>query len=283
MADRKLTIGAVEIVALTDAEAPFPLAQVFPGVEAARWAPYRERYPECFADAGIWRSHFGSYLVRAPGRTILVDTGIGPGPVAGLGGAGGALPAALRDRGIDPVAIDTVVMTHLHVDHVGWNLTAEGQPLFPGARYVAGRADWDLFGRPEARASAPYIDRTLTPLADLGLLDLLPGGEEMALTDTGEVRAFPTPGHTPGHLSVLIASGGRQALIGGDVIVHPAQVAEPRWAFIADGDQEASVVTRRTLLDRLEAEGSILLAGHFPAPGFGRVVRDGDAHRWEPL
>ncbi len=90
MADRKLTIGAVEIVALTDAEAPFPLAQVFPGVEAGRWAPYRERYPAFFADAGAWRSRFGSYLVRAPGRTILVDTGIGPGPVAGLGGACGA-------------------------------------------------------------------------------------------------------------------------------------------------------------------------------------------------
>ncbi len=281
MADAKLTIGAVEIVALTDAEAPFPLAQVFPRVEAGRWAPYRERYPAFFADAGTWRSRFGSYLVRAPDRTILVDTGSGPGPVAGLGGACGALPAALATAGIDPAEVDTVVMTHLHVDHVGWNLTAEGRPFFPRARYVAGRADWESFGRPEARASAPYIDRALTPLADRGLLDLLPGEGETALADTGEVRALPTPGHTPGHLSILIASGGRQAMIGGDVIVHPAQVSEPDWAFIADGDKEASADTRRTLLDRLEAEGIILAVEHFAAPGLGRIMRDGDGRRWE--
>ena len=278
MTGMSATIGKIEIVALTDTKAPFPLGAVFPRVDAARWAPWRERYPATFADAGTWTAQFGSFLLRAPGRTILVDTGVGPGPVAGLAAARGALPATLAQQGINPAEIDAVLLTHLHPDHVGWNLDAGGQPTFPRARYLVARADWLYFGRPEARAAAAYIDRTLTPLAEEGRLDLLVGETLIA----EGVRALPTPGHTPGHTSVAIASAGEQACICGDVIVHPAQVTEPGWAFVADEDKEATATGRRAMLAWLEADSVMLAAGHFPAPGFGRVVRNGGVRRWEP-
>ena len=180
-----------------------------------------------------------------------------------------------------------VVFTHLHPDHVGWNLLEDGgayRPTFPRARYVAHRADWDTFRKPEVRqalegVAGDFFAQTLEPLEALGVLDLADG--ERSLTE--EVTTLHTPGHTPGSMGLLISSGGERAIILGDALVHPAQVEHPDWGFAFDFDGETAVRTRNSLLDRIEAEGLVLSACHFPEPGFGRVVRLEGRRLWQAL
>ncbi len=144
---KSLRVGGVEVVALTDVEGPFfGLGQIFPGVEAGQWGPYMERYPFVFADARTLHGRVGAYLLRLPGgRTVLVDTGVGPSAM----GQGGGLMDELAAAGVGPEDVDTVFLTNLHGDHIGWALTAEGEPTFPGARYATQAVEWE--------ASSSYI------------------------------------------------------------------------------------------------------------------------------
>jgi glyoxylase-like metal-dependent hydrolase (beta-lactamase superfamily II) len=283
-ADR-LTVGNVELLVVTDAQAtlPFTFDQLFPAVALEEWGPYRDRYPAAFASPQHWRVHFGGTLVRSSDRTILVDTGTGPDPIDLLGGVPGALLESIRDHGVSPDEVDTVFLTHAHIDHIGWNTDRDGAPTFPRARYALHRADWEAMRRLEAVMTgigAPaYVDRTLTPLQTLGVLDLLEGETPL----TPEVIAIPTPGHTPGSMSLLISSGGEKAIIPGDVLVTPAQVSEPDWVFGFDSDGAEAVVTRNRLLDRIEAEGMWLASCHFPHPGFGRIIRLEGRRYWQAL
>lgn len=269
----RVTIGDVELVALSDAtvEHRLPLQQLFPSVTAAQWAEHKERFPEAFGAPGVWRLNVGCYLLRSQGRTVLVDAGVGP-----AGGAiatsmqvhgGGRLLKMLALAGIRPEEVDIVLFTHLHRDHVGWSVQYEdGRPrlTFPHARYAIHEADWQLVHRPETlEAMGPYIEQVLMPLETLGALQLNEG--ELKITD--ELTAIPTPGHTPGHRSILIASGGQSAIIAGDAIVNPAQIADPDCAFFFDMDTAAARQTRRTLIERVKAGEMTLIGGHLPAPG----------------
>ena len=290
MAENKLFVGNVEVVPLTDnaGDFPMPLSQLFLTVPADAWGPFRQRYPELFNGPDTWRNHYGCYLLRSQGCTILVDTGLGskatnPGAVNMFGGGiDGRLLAELHAAGVRPEEVDTVFLTHLHPDHVGWNLSPGGaspRPTFPRARYVVHQTDWTTFKQPEvqAKTSFPFWNETLGPLETLGVLDLLPG--ERALTS--EITAIPTPGHTPGHMSLAIVSGGQRALIMGDVAVHPAQITETDWAMAQDMDHPLAAQTRREVFDWVEAEHLTLVVCHFPEPGFGHVVRVEGCRYWQ--
>ena len=286
MPDAKLSVGNVEILVLTDMDVDLPLNQMFPDVPLEAWVPYQERYPQAFSGPDAARIHFGGLLMRSDGRTILVDTGIGsnatnPGAVAALAdGVDGRLLADLDAAGLRPEDIDTVFLTHLHPDHVGWNLAQGGaspRPTFPNARYVAHQADWDVWKRPEVQEVFPYPfwEETCGPLAGLGVLDLVSGEEAL----TSEITAFETPGHTPGSMSLAIVSGGERALILGDVLHGPAQVTETEWVFHFDMDQALAVQTRRRMIDRAEAENAAIVACHHAR--FGRVVRADGRRYWQ--
>jgi glyoxylase-like metal-dependent hydrolase (beta-lactamase superfamily II) len=281
MSAERITIGAVQVLSLADAEGPLelPPEQIVPGVSAAAQAPYRQRYPEAFDERGRWRAPFGSFLLRSGGRIVLVDTGIGPYPFALVGGVRGRLLDELRARSVDPAAIHTVFLTHAHGDHIGWNVLENGSAGFPTARYLIHRADWEWAHHSERMAGNAAVARSLTPLEQLGRLELLDG--ETRITDA--ITAIHTPGHTPGHMSVMIASRGEKALITGDVLSNPAQISEPGWAPIFDADGEQAAATRRALIDRIEAEGMTIAAGHFPRPGFGRIVRLEGRRYWQAL
>jgi glyoxylase-like metal-dependent hydrolase (beta-lactamase superfamily II) len=178
--------------------------------------------------------------------------------------------------------VDTVFFTHLHPDHVGWNLSQSGanpRPMFPRARYVVHEADWTTFKQPEVQAMMPFSfwEETLGPLETLGVLDLLAG--EQALTS--EITAISTPGHTPGHMSLAIASGGQRALIMGDVAIHPAQVTETEWSALFDMDQQLAAQIRKQVLDQVEVDHTTLVACHFPEPGFGHLVRVEGRRYWQ--
>ena len=268
---KSITVGRVEIISLTDIEgAFFRLDQIFPGVTPEQWEPYLRRYPWAFADDETLRGRVGSYLLHSPDRTVLVDTGVGPQAM----GARGALLADLESAGVGPEDVDTVFLTHLHGDHLGWSVKPDGEPVFPEARYVTQAAEWEV--------SAPYLGRAVAALDDLGVLDLLDGEEPVG----DELTAIPTPGHSQGHSSLLVSSGGEQALVAGDAIVHPAQATEPTWNVHFDMDKEQAARTREMLLGWLEADGIVVAAGHIPGSGFGRVVRgaeEPERRYWQAL
>ena len=258
-----ITVGNVEIVQLLDLSLGFPFANVFPDVSAEQWAPYFEQYPDSGESVDLWRSNAQCYALRSGGETLLIDTGFGQGPFDFLGGATGNLVPDMRAQGIEPDSVGRVVFTHLHGDHVGWSVGEDGAATFANARYEVPQADWEQF-RDELHVTA-----LIEPLEALGVMDLVSG--EYALTD--EITAIPTPGHTPGHQSFVIASAGERALILGDVMHHPAQTEETAWSPSFDSDGALSAETRSALLERLEADGDLVAACHFPAPGFGHIVR----------
>ena len=276
----KVMIGDVEIIALVDGAAGLllKLDEVFPTLRPAQWEAFYRRYPQLFADTATWHINYNCYLVRVHDYVCLVDTGVGPGPY--MGQLYGKLLDALRAHKINPEDVNTVFLTHAHSDHVGLNLTVDGRPTFPNARYVIDQGEWDFYQQPQVKMSiAPYIDRMLTPLKQYGVLDLLAG--EQPLTE--ELFALPTPGHSPGHMSLMIRSKGQKALIGGDVFIHPAQVSRMEWCSIFDMDEKELIATRKQLLGRLEAEHILLASGHFPYPGFGHIVCQGGCYYWEDV
>src|SRR3990170_9126587 len=276
MAGPRVTVGNVEIVALLDTPMEFDWAMFFPNNPRSDFDPYTERYPESYAASGKFATNAQCYALRSQGKTVLVDTGLGPGPIAFLGGIRGNLVGDMKAKGIPPDSVDVVVFSHLHGDHVGWNLTPDNVPTFASARYWVPQADWDFFGQ-AARAN-PQMQQVL-PLKDLGVLELFSG--EKAITP--EVTTYPTPGHTPGHTSLMISSGGAKALIAGDLAHHPAQVDRTEWCSGFDGDAKQAVETRRKVFDQLEADGLLAAICHFPDPGFGKLVRLEGKRIWQAL
>jgi glyoxylase-like metal-dependent hydrolase (beta-lactamase superfamily II) len=262
-----VTVGNVEVVSLLDMAFAFPLAGAFPSIEAEAWAPYRELYPEMFGSGEEFASNAQCYALRSGDRTILVDTGMGP---QGPAGQPGNLLPDMRAKGVDPESVDTVVFTHLHFDHTGWTVS-DGAAVFPNAQHLVPQGDWDFFRQADQAEGNPHVAAQIEPLEGLGKLELVSG--EHAVTN--EITIVPTPGHTPGHQSIVVVSGDERAFVMGDVTNHPAQVEEVEWCAGFDGDPETAIASRRAMLDRVEAEGGLVTFGHFPVPGMGHIVRAG--------
>ena len=285
MPEFTMKVGNVEILVLHDGEAALPLSQTFPHVPAGEWPQWQARFPETF-DGDNMRAHFECYVLRSEGRTIIVDTGIGntalnPGTIGMFGGeTEGKLPAELQRVGLRAEDVDIVFLTHLHPDHVGWNLSQRDPnpaAMFPNARYLAHRADVGAFTTPHDQEifGFTYWEETIAPLEQLGVLDLLEG--ERALTS--EITAIPTPGHTPGSMSLAVASAGERALLLGDVFHNPAQITETEWVFGFDYDPALAVQTRTRMVERAESENTPVAICH--SAGFGRVVRTEGRRYWQ--
>jgi glyoxylase-like metal-dependent hydrolase (beta-lactamase superfamily II) len=183
----------------------------------------------------------------------------------------------LAQAGYPPETIDTVMCTHMHVDHVGWNtrLTDDGWvPTFTRARYLFAEDEWAYWQR-EPQEFGPVVEDSVQPIFDAGLAEVV--GQTHRVTD--EVWLEPTPGHTPGHVSVHIASAGEEAIITGDMIHHPCQIAHPEWSSSADWNQEASAETRDAFLERYADRPVLVIGTHFAAPTAGHIVRDGESFR----
>jgi glyoxylase-like metal-dependent hydrolase (beta-lactamase superfamily II) len=272
--DYKITVGNCEVISFHDLDLDFPAAMMFPNVPTPDFDPYRDLYPQSFGKIG-YAADCGAYAVRSSGKTIVVDTGIGPGPIAMLGGLTGNLVPDMKAKGVPPESVDIVVHTHLHVDHVGWNMT-DGAPTFPNATYYGPRADYELFS--ENLTANRHMQQVIS-LKEMGKLELFSG----EITLTPEVTTMPTPGHTAGHVSILVNSGGDHILITGDVAHHPAQVDRPDWSPSFDADPVMSAATRKKVMERLEAEGHAAAFCHFVGSGFGRIVRQGNRRVFQAL
>jgi glyoxylase-like metal-dependent hydrolase (beta-lactamase superfamily II) len=223
------------------------------------FATVREAFPAVDNDEQWWIP-VNVALVRTDETTLLVDTGAGPKPRAFFAGGEARLLDELDRLGVAPGDIDIVVHTHLHIDHVGWS------GAFPNARYVVHDDDWKYFMNEESLAQRPHLREKLLPVdvrRVTGETEIAPG-----------VVVFPTPGHTPGHMSMR--SGSLVAV--GDLVAHEAQLEDPDLVFVNDVDPDLAAVTRRRVLAELADEGSSVVAGHFP--GVGRVERAGKGFRW---
>jgi glyoxylase-like metal-dependent hydrolase (beta-lactamase superfamily II) len=238
-------IGGVEVTPIVDAVGLLgPYAELYPDVPAEAWEPYRERYPELFA-GDDWRIPCTCYVLRSGGQTVLVDTGVGP---PGLWGWQPDWEGRLVDA-IDPASVDLVFLTHLHIDHIGWNTDADGRPLF--SRYLVHEEGRTYV---QAQAERAHVRRAVLPVdfeTVSGEVELAPG-----------IVAFETPGHYPGHMSVRL---GDEGIVLGDAAVHPALLDHPEWSYVSEVDSERSAQTRLELLPELD--GKTVFSSHFPDGG----------------
>ncbi|WP_328302586.1 MBL fold metallo-hydrolase [Streptomyces sp. NBC_00435] len=252
------------VVALLDATGTFfePAATAFPGADAAAWARAALVDPGAAGPDGSWRLDFRCFAVSRPGgRWVLVDAGVGPahGPAAGWAPVPGRLPAALAEAGIAPADVEAVVLTHLHEDHTGWTLDAAGRPFFPAARYLVQGAEVAALDRAD-----PVWDWTVAPLRASGQLQEVAGVHRLA----PGLTLLPTPGHTPGHQSVLVegaagpGGGDRDVLVTGDVLVHAVQLADPAVPYSHERDRAAARASREETLALAVRRGALLATAH---------------------
>jgi glyoxylase-like metal-dependent hydrolase (beta-lactamase superfamily II) len=259
------TLGRAAVTILDDGSFPFPARMFFANVPEGEW----RRLLATDAQGQIAVGH--NYpLVDSCGRRILVDTGYGDDT---HGGRTGRLLDELARAGCARNDVDIVVNTHAHGDHTGRNML-DGAPAFPNARYYLARADWDHFSGLEGRMH--HFARDIAALARHGVLSLVDG----ALALTPEVSLLPTPGHTPGHLSVVVESAGRLLVCMGDVCHHALHFSHPDWVSCFDTDPRRTPVTRARLFGFALAHDALLLCPHLRHPGLGRLTRTGNTYAW---
>jgi glyoxylase-like metal-dependent hydrolase (beta-lactamase superfamily II) len=278
-------VGDVKITRILELEATggtrFILPQATPEViQTIPWlAPH-------FADeTGRLRMSIHALAVETPTKRIIVDTCIGNDKQRDIptwSGLQTNFLADLASAGFARESIDVVLCTHLHVDHVGWNtMLVDGKwvPTFPNARYLMARTEFDYWKtEPDTFASEPTIFHdSVQPVFDAGLVDLV----ETDHVVCDEIRLIPTLGHTPGHVSVKISSEGQEALITGDFVHHPCQMAHPEWASAPDYDADQSIRTRHETFAALAGAHTLVIGTHFATPTAGHVVRDGEVWRFE--
>ncbi len=264
--------ASVAVVPLCDGYANLPLSDEAPG-QQVDWAAERASFPWAFGDESHWAWHVHAFLLRTVAGPVLIDTGIGH-----LGRPPYEVPGRIQDElasvNVSPEDIGHVIHTHLHADHAGGACQPEGQPQFPNAVHHVHPADWSFFFK--STDSADLEGRmAMAILEDQGMLEL--GSDDGEIT--AGVRLVHSPGHTPGHRSVLLADGPTTTLFAGDLLHLPIQVAHPDWASSHDEDPELAIESRIALLDRALEERWKVAVNHFAQP-FGTVQKDGHNQRW---
>lgn len=272
-------VGRFQVTALDDGESHLP-PSAYPGADP-------HDYPEIADSDGTIPIRVGAHLVTGPAGAFLVDAGAGrrtvpfPPEMAAADGLvhapgdlmrAGDLPAALAAAGVRPEEITHVLLTHLHLDHVGW-VVADGAPFFPHAVVHYGAGDWKelvegadpadpvrdiMLTAERAGVLRPYEDRPQ---------EVLPG-----------VRVVPVPGHTPGSVVVELESEGERLWFTGDLFQHPGQSRRDDIAFMTDVDRAAAARARAEVVRRAAADGIVLATAHLPNPVFRRLTPDGS---WE--
>jgi glyoxylase-like metal-dependent hydrolase (beta-lactamase superfamily II) len=279
-------IGDVTITRILEMEMPVPyhpeaafLKQATP--DALRTMPWL--YPHFVSEEGHLKLSIHALLVRAPGLNMIVDTCVGndkPRALLGNRALQTEFVEMLAGAGCPRESVDLVVCTHLHVDHVGWNTmlrNGEWVPTFPNARYLIGRREFEHWTREGDAEQQAILGDSVRPVFEHGLATLV----EMNHRISDEIRLTPTPGHTPGHVSVLIESRGERAMITGDMLHHPCQFGHPEWSPSFDSDPVAGAHMRRAVMEGVADAPVLVIGTHFAAPTAGHVHRDGDAFRFD--
>jgi len=281
---QRFTVGSATITSVVEDEVPhIPPELFFPEATAQAVAKHEHLVPD-YADAdGNVTLRVQAFVLELAGRTLLVDPCVGNDKVR-------ALPfwnqqsypflERFADAGFAPASVDMVVHTHLHADHVGWDtqlVDGAWVPTFTRARHLYTQAELD-FCRDRPMAGEDVFGDSIGPILAAGLADVV--DEDADLGDG--LRLVPTPGHTPGHVSLWIESDGDVALLTGDFMHHPVQLAEPDWAEVGDDDADLARTTRRRMIQHAAETGALVLGTHFATRPAGRIVADGDVWAFVP-
>jgi len=277
----KWRIGDVTVTRVVEIEATGGMSRVIPDAKRERLKEIQWMYPHFADENGRMRGAIHALIVEAPDRTIMVDTCVGNDKERGNPAWNQLQTAFLDDMekaGYVLDAIDTVLCTHLHIDHVGWNtMLVDGKwvPTFPKARYLIGQVEFSHWQADTDLDQVAVMADSVLPVFDANLVDLVETDHQI----TDEISLMPTVGHTPGHVSVMIRSNGEEAMITGDFIHHPCQFAHPEWSSSFDTDPAQSAQTRREVFDRYADTPTLIIGTHFATPTAGHLKRDGDAYR----
>ncbi len=274
----RLKVGAFEVTAVSDGTVGLDLA-LFSGIDKAE---AERQLQAAYLPAPIPTS-VNAYVVNTGDRLVLVDAGT----IAGFAPTLGRLPANLKAAGIEPANIDTVIVTHLHADHIGALATAAGAAGFPNAELVVAEPEAAFWTDEGMLSRAPAEMRSffaaaraaLKPYQDANRVRRVAMGSEVV----PGIRVEAAPGHTPGHALVRVGTGANALLIWGDV-VHAAalQFARPEVTIGFDVDPKAAVETRRRAFDAAASERTLIAGMHLPFPGLGHVAREGAGYRFVP-
>lgn len=272
-------VGDIQITQIIEHVAPLPAATLFPD------------HQDEFQGTGIADTIFvsiHSWVVATPRHLMIVDTGIGNGRDRGGNPLFDHLQTPFADRlataGVDRHAVDTVLMTHLHIDHVGWNTFHDGdrwRPMFPNARYVFSADELEHW-RQDPKRQMIFND-SIQPILGAGLAQLVDRGATLALGDG--MTHIPTPGHSRDHASITAVSAGEYALFGGDIMHHPIQVAHPKWNSTFCEDKPRAATSRKQALEWCAEHNALYLSSHFAGQSAGRILRTpapGAGYEWHP-
>jgi glyoxylase-like metal-dependent hydrolase (beta-lactamase superfamily II) len=237
--------------------------------------------PHYATAAGRMLMNFQAFVIQAGDRRIMIDTCIGADRERQFDIFTHMRTTFMEDLaslGVTAENVDTVLCTHLHFDHVGWNTRlVEGRwvPTFPNARYLFGREEyehWLMLRDTGGYHAINHLADSVDPVVQAGLVDFIT--PQHRLSD--EISLLPTPGHTPGHVSVLIESQGQSAVITGDMMHHPLQVAMPEHPATFDLDKPRGAQTRVAFVERFRGQPVLIIGSHFADPGAGHIVPNGE-------
>ncbi len=284
----KWRIGKVTVTKIVELEVTGGSRFILPQATYEEILPIGWLQPHFADERGRLKMSIHALVIETPDRRIIVDTCLGNDKqnrrIPTWNDLHGPFLADLAAAGFPRESIDTVLCTHLHVDHVGWNTMLVGGtngektwvPTFPRARYLMGRVEFAHWqSRHDRNDMAAVFADSVAPIREAGLADLVETDHRIC----DEVSLVPTSGHTPGHVSVHIASAGEEALITGDFMHHPCQIARPQWSSTADSDPDEARRTRERMLGELCDRPVLVIGTHFAGATAGHIVRDGDAYR----
>jgi glyoxylase-like metal-dependent hydrolase (beta-lactamase superfamily II) len=254
----RMTVGSAVVTALEDGVGTFfrPRQDVFPRADEELWRRADQLDPGAVTADGQWRLRFRCFAIGLDsGETVLVDTGIGAtdAPAAAWAPVPGRLPEELAAAGLTADEVSTVVITHLHTDHIGWAIV-DRAPYFRNARYVLQRKEYEAVDQLNSTLKARLLD----PLQHSGQLHLIDGAVPLG-------RGLSTvlaPGHTPGHQCVLLDDGGDVLAVTGDLLVHTIQLVDPGTPYALESDQALARESRVRLLDSMAAVGGRIATAH---------------------
>ena len=277
----RFTVGTFECIAVSDGASQYPAQTWFANAPKERLEQVlREHDIPPGEIAAPWTCMF----INTGQQRVLVDTGGGAGLMPGVG----KLLRNLHDEGVEPVDIDTVIITHGHPDHIGGNTDSEGKPAFPNARYVMWRDEWEFWTSQLDLAQLEVGEEIKQFMLMLAGKNLPPIRGQIDLVDRETeilpgIQAIAASGHTPGHMVLAISSGGERLVYISDTALHTIHLEQPDWYPVFDLVPEQAMATKRQLLDRVAAEKVPVIACHFPFPGLGHVIRKGVGWQWQPI